>query len=300
MQLSLGSAQFGLDYGITNKDGKVKEKNIKKIIDLACKQNVCMIDTATSYGSAEEVLGRLLPKDRDFKISTKLTSQISKSFTKNDKSKWEGALLKSFKNIRKDSFDSLLIHNPQDLKKIGSEYLINWLISIRERGLVKRIGVSIYEAKDLLNIPREILNLVQLPLSLYDQRMINNGTIKNLKNQGIDIHARSIYLQGLVLLPSNKWPNWINKKSTLKQEVLEETAKKKSCELIDLAVGFAKCQKELEAIVIGVCDEQQLNSLLKAYTKRNPWISSKNEWSNWSSNDKELIDPRLWKRKNNK
>ena len=301
MLLSLGSAQFGLDYGITNKEGKVKEENIKKIIEIASKNNISMIDTANSYGSAEEVLGRLLPKDRYFKISTKLNSQISESFSKNDIKKWEKSLLKSLKIIGKNSFDSFLIHNPYDLKKIGSEYLIDWLIGIKERGLVKRLGVSIYEAKDLLDVPNEILNLVQLPLSIYDQRLINDGTIKNLKKQGIAIHARSIFLQGLVLLSADKWPNWIKKSSIIKQKLLEEIAKKRSCELIDLAIGFAKFQKDLEAIVIGVCNEQQLNNLLKAWKNKNPWILSKKEWQNWSSNDKELIDPRIWNiNKNNK
>tara|TARA_B100000965_G_C19574232_1_gene750565 strand:+ start:410 stop:1300 length:891 start_codon:yes stop_codon:yes gene_type:complete len=296
MKICLGSAQFGLDYGITNSNGKVPEQNVKDLINIALSNGINLIDTASCYGSAEKVLGISLPKNDKFKISTKLPPQLSDYFVKSDIEKWENTLLMSCKNIRKKSLDSFLIHNTNDLKKPGSKYLVDWLINIKERGLVKRLGVSIYEANDLFDIPRDLLDLVQLPLSIYDQRLIKDGTIENLNNQGIAIHARSLYLQGLILLPTSKWPPWVKKSSLIQQKKLEELAKTKCCELIDLAIGFAKTQGSLEAIIVGICNKYQLYNLLNAWGKQNPWLENQKEWEDWSSDDKDLIDPRKWQK----
>ena len=146
----------------------------------------------------------------------------------------------------------MLLHSPSDLKKPGSEYLENWLLSLRDRQLVRQIGVSIYCSEDLEGVNPELLDVVQLPLSLYDQRLIQNSTISRLHRAGVSLHVRSIYLQGLLLAPEESWPNWVSPKVRQHHRRLIDLCRTKDCRLIDLALGFLKAQSDIDAVVVGI------------------------------------------------
>ena len=187
--LCLGSAQFGLRYGLTNTVGKVPEIEVANLLVQANSFGISLLDTAQSYGNSEIVLGRNLPKKHKFRIGSKLSTQSQASFAPFDIKIWESNFLLSCKRLGLSKLDYLLVHSPADLKKKGCEYLIRWLTDLRDRGLVDRIGVSIYTSNDLEGIDLEILDLVQLPLSLLDQRLLLDGTISRLRLKGIDIHS---------------------------------------------------------------------------------------------------------------
>ena len=103
--------------------------------------------------------------------------------------------------------DALLLHAPGDLVETpGGQHLESWMLDLRDRGAVRRLGVSIYTDQDLNGVNPALLDLVQLPLSLFDQRLLQNGTISRLRANGTAIHARSLYLQGLLLTPAAQWP----------------------------------------------------------------------------------------------
>ena len=156
----------------------------------------------------------------------------------------------------------------------------------------REVGVSIYESKELKSIDMRQIDIVQLPLSLYDQRLIKDGTIRELREKNIAIHARSIYLQGLILTSHKKWPKWINEEARSHQEGLEIYTSRKKCSLLEMAIGFAKQQKELEAVVIGICGSDELRDLLHAWEY--PPKYAKKEWSKWEMKDTSVLDPRKW------
>ena len=191
-QLCLGTAQFGLAYGITNTNGQVSEAEIEQILIEANKAEICWLDTAQAYGNAEEVLGRQLPAAHEFRLISKLPAQPQPMFTAQDVEAWDQAFHKSCQRLGVQSLDALLLHAPADLGKPGGEYLEAWLLNLRQQGLVQRVGVSIYEAEDLDEVNPALLDLVQLPLSLYDQRLLNDGTLARLRDNGTVVHARSI------------------------------------------------------------------------------------------------------------
>ena len=205
-QLCLGTVQFGLPYGVTNKIGQIPESETLKILNLAAKSEIQLLDTAQAYGSSEQIIGRCWPKEAPRRLISKLPPGTAQQ-------NWEPNLLKSLEYLQTDKLDGFLLHRSSDLIQKDGKELLRWLESIRERGF-ERIGVSIYEANELNNIPLDRLQLVQLPLSIYDQRMINNGTINRLREREIDIHARSTFLQGLLLQSTNNWPSHL----TLVQE----------------------------------------------------------------------------------
>jgi aryl-alcohol dehydrogenase-like predicted oxidoreductase len=192
------------------------------------------------------------------------------------------------------SLEALLLHAPADLAKPGGHHLEAWLVSLRERGLVQRLGVSIYAAEDLDGVNPALLDLVQLPLSLYDQRLLHNGTLALLRASGTAIHARSLYLQGLLLTPAERWPRWVSPEVRAHQQALEELATQRGCRLIDLALGFAREQQDLEAVVLGVCSVRELSELLEAWSGCSPW--QEGEWRTFALHSPDTLDPRSWPR----
>ena len=290
--LCLGTAQFGLAYGVTNTNGQVHQSEVAQLLNQASAFGIRWLDTAQTYGDAEAVLGRNLAVGHEFRIISKLAAQPQNSFTALDADFWEEKFRRSCELLGLESLDALLLHAPVDLKKPGAIYLEDWLLSLQSRGLVKRLGVSIYTADDLAGINPNLLGLVQLPLSLFDQRLLQDGTVSNLRALGTEIHARGLYLQGLLLTPANEWPSWISAEMRKHQKKLEKLAQKRNCRLIDLVLGFAKSQSDLEAVVVGLCSSYELAELEEAWVMASPWREQ--EWQAWGLNDIENLDPRSW------
>ncbi len=290
--ICLGTAQFGQAYGITNAAGQVPEEKVGKLLAEAKKASISWLDTAQAYGNAEAVLGRQFPTPNHFNIISKLPAQSKSEFSPSDVDSWEQNFFTSCQNLGVDSLNSYLLHAPADLTKPGGYLLENWLVSLRKRGLVNRLGVSIYTTKDLEKVNPALLDLVQLPLSLYDQRMLQNGTIHRLRAQGTRIHIRSVYLQGLILTPAEQWPAWIPLNARIRQQALEELAEQRNCNLIDLALGFACSLTDIEAVVLGVCNVEELTAMTVAWRKRIKWLA--NEYEAWGLQNPAILDPRNW------
>ena len=291
-QLCLGSAQFGLPYGITNAAGQVSEPEVLALLTEAAAAGLTLLDTAQAYGDAEAVLGRAMPPGHPFRLISKLPAQSQPAFTSDDPRAWEQAFERSCIRLGQPCLDALLLHSAADLRKPGGEHLRAWLLSLRQRGLVRRLGVSIYGSTDLVGVPPDLLDLVQLPLSLYDQRLLVDGTIARLRAEGCAVHARSLYLQGLLLSPAASWPIWVDSAAREHHARLEMLAADRGCTLLDCALGFAQAQPDLEAVVVGICSRSELVQLLQAWHNPSPWDSK--EWSKWSLDKSEILDPRRW------
>ena len=288
----MGTAQFGLDYGITNTTGQVKDSMVANLLALADQNKITFLDTAQGYGNSEYVIGSHLNPGHDFHIISKLEGQRSDFFTSTDVSIWENTFQKTCMNLKVNKLGSFLIHSTDDLRKDGAQYLVRWLLALKDRGLVERLGVSIYNFDDLRGVNHELLDIVQLPLSLFDQRLLKDDTVNYLQSHNIKIHARSLYLQGLLLTPASDWPTWVTEEVIGHHHRLESLCRERECCLLDLVTGFAREQKTIEAVVIGICNIQQLKQLLDSWTKPSPW--HKDEWKKWSLNDINILDPRLW------
>lgn len=293
-QLCLGTAQFGLAYGITNAAGQVPEAEVAELLLQAENAGIRWLDTAQSYGNAEAVLGRQLPTAHGYQLISKLPAQPQPVFSAQDVDAWELALCASCQRLDVEGLDALLLHAPADLGKPGAHHLEGWLLGLRERGLVQRLGVSIYAAADLEGVNPALLDLVQLPLSLLDQRLLQDGTLARLRAGGTAIHARSLYLQGLLLTPAAHWPGWVRPEVRAHQQALEALAEQRGCRLIDMALGFARQQTDLEAVVVGLCSVQEFKELQAAWSATSPW--QQGEWRTWALQDPGILDPRCWPR----
>ena len=294
--ICLGTAQFGMNYGITNKNGKIESKEIREILEFANENNISYLDTAQNYGNAEQLLGENLQFSNNFKIITKFKPFAGKVWDSYSLSKIRDEFFRSLDNLKINSLDAVLFHDSFDLKIDGKEYLYEWLKELKEDGLIKRIGISIYKEEDLEDIPLEIIQIVQLPLSIYDQSLVRSGLVNKLKNNGISIHARSIFLQGLLLKRSNL-PKFMSKEMNAHHTKLINYLDKNNISLLDASLAFIKSFSQLEAFVIGISCKKELieiiNSLVN-FEKENVQLFEELKCFCW--NNQNDLDPRLWQK----
>ena len=206
-KLCIGTAQLGMDYGITNAKGQVNIDEAKKILQLGVENGIDTLDTAQAYGCAETVIGQCWPGITEPKVISKHSDQVCTSTIVD----WEKRFQEGLESLNLSRLDSYLLHDSSDLKDEKGKELLDWLISLKERDLVSRIGVSIYNIDDLIDLPLNHIDVVQLPISIYDQRPLENGLVSLLTSRNIAIYARSIFLQGLLLETHKKWPGFFSK-----------------------------------------------------------------------------------------
>ncbi len=206
-RLIIGTVQFGLDYGVANKAGRIGADLGRSILDFAIQNKIDTLDTAIAYGKSEETLGLIGAKE--FKIITKLPEVPDMT---GDVTGWvESQILSSLKRLKINQLDGILLHRPDQLLDEGGEKLFLALTRQKESGLVKRIGLSIYSTNQLEKLLQNMsFDIVQAPLNIFDQRLISSGWAKNLKKLGVEIHVRSIFLQGLLLMRPEDRPEYFN------------------------------------------------------------------------------------------
>jgi len=207
-RLVLGTAQFGMNYGIANKTGQPSTDEIAKILNLARHHGIHMIDTAIAYGDSEKNLGEVGLEG--FEIVTKLPEIPDNT----DIESWILAEVQSsLARLRVKQLYGLLLHKPQQINTRLVENIINTLGILKKEKLVKKIGVSVYSPEELSNIlTRFIPDIVQLPFNLIDQRFLCTGWFDKLQERNIEVHSRSVFLQGLLLMPyqevTQKFNRW--------------------------------------------------------------------------------------------
>jgi aryl-alcohol dehydrogenase-like predicted oxidoreductase len=281
MKLALGTVQFGLDYGITNSDGQVSNSEVEKILDFSLKNGINVLDTASSYGNSEKVLGKI--GVNDYQIITKTIP------LKNDVNEVIDGFYKSLENLNKDQIEGLLVHNINDIENKQFDVLFNKLSKLKKEGLVKKIGFSTYtpEHVDLL-LDNFEFDLIQLPFNIFDVRLIEGGQLQALKNKGVEIHARSVFLQGVLLDFDNLSDYFLSwKKQFNKYQIMVENS---GFSLLEYALNFALNIQEIDKVLVGVNTEKQLREIVGS-VKGQEQISFNAD----PIYDINLLNPSLWK-----
>jgi aryl-alcohol dehydrogenase-like predicted oxidoreductase len=145
-----------------------------------------------------------------------------------------------------------------------------------------------------VDIPLDLLDAVQLPLSLYDQRLLRDGTISRLYSIGCEIHARSVFLQGLLLSSVNNWPSWVDPGIKKHHSLLQKYCSCHSVTLLDMALGFIRSLTSLETAVVGVTSAKELVQLSESWHRFHINSYSDDQWKAWSIEDCSFLDPRSW------
>ena len=199
MKLGIGTVQFGQKYGISNNLEIPNKKEIKKILYFLHEKNIDYIDTAFLYGLSERKIGELSPPQNKFKIITKTIKVSGKEVTKSDLVNFKHKIQESLESLKRKSIYALLIHRENDILKPGFEELYNHLLELKMNGTVKKIGFSSYEPEIAEKILKEInLDIVQVPLNILNQSFLQKNILKVFRKKKIEIHARSIFDQGIL------------------------------------------------------------------------------------------------------
>jgi aryl-alcohol dehydrogenase-like predicted oxidoreductase len=260
MKIALGTVQFGLDYGIANQAGRVTLEEVKKIIDQASLANIDTIDTAIAYGNSESILGQA--NVDNFQIITKLPP-IPEDCS-NIKKWTEGQITDSLNRLNINNLQGVLLHQPSQLISKNGDQLLSALHDLKAKGLTKKIGISIYDPQELDKLENLMpVDIVQAPLNILDSRLIDSGWLKKLKNQGTEIHIRSVFLQGLLLMNGNQRPQKFSQWSEVWQEWsrwLDEI----ELSPLQACLGYILNIKDIDKLIVGVDSALHLQEILAA------------------------------------
>ena len=284
-KIILGSANFDQIYGI--KKNFIKKSEIKKLFNLALKNKIKTIDTSPLYNKSEKIIG-LLNNNR-FKIISKIPKP-PKNIKRENIKKWlKQNVMISLKNLKIKKFECLLLHNANSLLCKNGDEIYKGIRNMKINGFTSKIGVSIYDFNVLDKILKKFkFNLIQAPFNILDQRLVEKGWLKKLKKRKIEVHARSIFLQGILLLKHNQLPKKLIKLSK-KLMVWENWLKKNKFNSLQVCLSFVLNQRQLDGIVVGYNNTNQLNQILKLKQIKNNF-----SLPNLNIKDKKLIDPREW------
>ncbi len=260
MKLALGTVQFGLNYGVANTGGRVSTEMADAILIEAQLSGMNTLDTAIAYGDSESVLGRL--GVQGWNVVSKLPALPEGC---PDVAHWVRSQLNdSLKRLGLQSIHGLLLHRPgQLLESVGTD-LYAALQSLKTEGLVSKVGVSVYGPAELDALwPKYKLDLVQAPLNILDRRLVDSGWASRLKDSGAEVHTRSAFLQGLLLMPPDKRPDRFNRWSDLWHE-WDRWLLATRLRPVQACLHYANSLDAIDRVVVGVDSVIQLKEVVSA------------------------------------
>jgi aryl-alcohol dehydrogenase-like predicted oxidoreductase len=287
-KLGLGTVQWGTRYGLDNQHGVTAPEAVKAILTLAERFGVRVLDTASAYGMAESILGQ--NQLGSFKVVTKTPKFASATIRDMHVHEMAQSLHQSLQRLSSKKVYGLLVHHAQDLLVTGSDKLISSMMNLKERGFVEKVGVSIYDSAQIDAVLKIFTpDIVQVPISVFDQRLLLNGQLEIMKEMGIEIHARSVFMQGLLLMPSNRVPSYFDPIRSLLTRWRAE-AEDQGMSLVEAALSFVRDIIYVDTVLVGVESVRQFQSCLADFS-----TVKRFNGSGLACNDPLFVNPALWK-----
>ena len=284
-RLGLGTAQFGLRYGVANLSGQVGRSETGAILEYAAKAGLAMLDTAIAYGDSETRLGQL--GVAHWQVVSKLPPVPPDC---PDVGAWaRTAVDASLARLAIPKLHGLLLHEPRELLAVHGGTLWAALLELKERGAVAKIGVSVYGPEDLEPLwGRFAPDIVQAPFNVIDRRIAVSGWLTRLHEAGTEVHARSAFLQGLLLMTPASRPAGFARWQGLWDQWQRWLAQQRLTPL-QACLRFALSRAEVDRVVVGVDSLAQLREVISAAAGQ-PLVPPED----LASNDLDLIDPSRW------
>lgn len=263
LRIGLGTVQFGLKYGVANRGGKISYGEAGSILQTARIRKINTLDTAIAYGDSETVLGDC--GIDDFKIVTKLPGYIE---GRKSVEEWvRQNVSDSLARLKVGRIETVLLHKPSDLLEPFGNELYSALVLLKEEGTVERIGVSIYDPTELGLLTKNFgIDVVQAPFNIFDQRLMESGWLDRLQSQGVAIHTRSAFLQGLLLMSQNELPEKFGRWSRL-FEVWYDYLAEYQISALEACISHSLSIEGIEKVIVGVDSAVQLDEIVAACKK---------------------------------
>lgn len=277
MKIGLGSVQFGCDYGISNASGRTPADEVARILSAARAAGIDTIDTAPLYGGSESALG--LAGVSGFRIVTKTVKRDPGLSDAENEARLRAAFAASLEKMRIASCHALMFHEARDLLSPCGPRLWSAAMELAGRGLAERVGVSVYDPASLeLVLDKFEVGIVQVPVNILDQRFL--PMLPELKARGVEVHSRSAFLQGLLLM--GEPPAYFDRVRKILDSIPEPR--------LASALSFLKGCEGIDRIVVGVCSERELSEIVSMYGA----VAPQADWSAFRVDDESVINPSAW------
>ncbi|MCH9769691.1 MAG: aldo/keto reductase [Gammaproteobacteria bacterium] len=291
MKLGLGAVQFGLPYGV-QKNPKVSLAEVKNILALAKQNDVSLIDTSCAYGDSEKALGLAIETTGDFSIVSKTPSFNLAKLTDQHGGQVYNTCMASLRRLNRQKLYGLLVHAADDLLVPGGEYIYEALQSLKAQGKVEKIGVSVYSPVQLEKIEKKYaIDLVQLPINIFDQRFLQTGYLVDLAKRNIEVHARSVFLQGVLLHPLERLPTYFAEHKIWFKQYHQQLANLNTTP-VNAALGFASSLPGITVALLGVHSSTQLQQNINVFSNEKQF--NYQALQAMACDNQDLIDPRRW------
>ena len=284
-RIALGTAQFGQTYGIANSGSQVSRAEAGKIIQQAANSGLDTLDTAPAYSASESWLGEI--GVGDWRVITKIPAIPAGC---DNISGWvAGSIEKSLERLGLERLEGVLLHHPSDLLGPHGTELYATLESLRAEAKLRQIGVSVYDPSEVAAFTaRYKLDIVQAPYNVLDRRMKISGMLDKLQNLGVEFHARSAFLQGLLLMSPTKRPPYFAKWSTV-WEKWHEWLNDNGVTAVAACLRVVLSNSSVSKLVVGVDSEHHLADIVHAAALD---ISSPPD--SLACDDVKLLNPSNW------
>lgn len=297
VDLCLGTAQLGMQYGINNKLGKLDKEAAFGILDTAIARGIDVIDTASIYGEAEKIIGEYFLENGDkhnIKVISKQCNSVEGMGADVIERTMRAELRTSLLNLHRDYVDGYLLHS---YREVNNREALRVLFKLKEEGLVKKIGASVYEIEEALSvIETGEIDYLQMPCSIFDQRGMTEGLFQRAKEKGITIFTRSAFLQGLLMMKAEEIPQFLRELVPYINRFKELLAKYR-LDRKHAIIKFILSQPYIDYMVFGVESKEQLEDILSERNTENlpeDFVDEiEQEFSNIPSN---LILPIHWRK----
>ena len=286
-RLALGTVQFGLPYGIANQVGQISHSEAKAMLQFALANGIDMLDTAITYGNSETCLGEM--GTQDFKVVTKLPAIPDDCA---DISVWvQHQVSASLSRLGVTAIYGLLIHQSEQLLGPYGDEIYQALQVLKDNGQVQKVGVSIYSPRELAAlIPHYRFDLLQAPFNLIDRRLHSTGWLKRLKDDDVEVHTRSVFLQGLLLMAQADMPSKFSPWCGVWQTWHRWLADHDSSAVLE-CLAFPLSFSEIDRVIVGADSVKQLAQIVSASNSQPisnlPYLECEDERlinpSNWSA-----------------
>ena len=277
-KLGLGTAQFGLDQP-PGPRGRPREAEARDILSIAGRSGLSVLDVARQTSSADTHLRGALPQPNPFRITlTTIRPDRGPDVV-------EAELRAQMLRLGVERVDTVVVPSATDLFAPGGGKLWDKLKQLKDEGVCKRIGVPVYASDDPVGVARRFKpDVVQAPASLLDQRLLLDGSLSTIAELGVEVHLRSIFLNGVLFLPPDRAPSHLKAAAGRISRARRLIAEGRS-DPLQAALGFALTRPEASAVLVGVTSAAEMSAVVAAAMSPPPDL----DWDEMAIDDPEAL-----------
>jgi len=282
-KLGLGSGQFGLDQQAAAR-GRPRDAEAREILSIAARSGLRVLEVGRHAPTAESILGQVLPRPNPFRMTiTTVRPDRGPDLV-------EAEIRAQLRRLGVDQVEAILAPSVTDLVSPNGPAMWERLQALRDEGLCRKIGVSVYVSDDPVGFARRFKpDLVQAPASLLDQRLLIDGTLASLAEMGVEVQLRSIFLNGLLFLPPDRAPSHLKAAAGRISRARRLIAEGRS-DPLQAALGFALSRPEASTVLVGVASAAEMSAVIAAASSPPPDL----DWDEMAIDDPVALDPRAW------